>query len=146
MDWQNNLIGSDIDVRELLAATRNIAVIGIKPESRSGEPAHYVPKYMKTAGYRIMPVPVYYPEINEILGEPVHRDLSSIQEKIEMVNVFRRSEHLHLHLDEILNAAPSSVWIQLGIRDDAFAEKLARAGIKVVQDKCLLVEHRALIG
>ncbi len=133
-------------MRELLTATKSIAVIGIKPESRSGEPAHYVPKYMKTAGYRIVPVPVYYPETEEILGESVHRELSSIKEKIDMVNVFRRSEHLHLHLDEILNAAPSSVWIQLGIRDDVFADKLARAGIKVVQDKCLMVEHRALIG
>lgn len=145
MDWRSNLIGSDNEMRALLASTKSIAVIGIKPESRSGEPAHYVPKYMKTAGYRIIPVPIYYPEINEILGEPVHRELSSVKEKFDMVNVFRRSEHLHLHLDEILGSNPHSVWIQLGIRDDAFAEKLARAGIKVVQDKCLLVEHRALI-
>ncbi len=92
-----------------------------------------------------MPVPVYYPEVTEILGEPVHRSLAEIPGEIDMVNVFRRSPDVHRHLIDLLRKKPSSVWLQLGITDDETAERLAREGIKVVQDLCLMVEHRTLM-
>lgn len=146
MDWKENLFTTDDQVRELLQNTKTIAVLGIKPESRSGQPAFYVPKYMMAAGYEIIPVPVYYPEVNEILGKPVFRDLGQIPGEIDLLNVFRRSEDIRKHTLEILSKKPNAVWFQLGIRNDEVAERLAEAGIKVVQDLCLMVEHRALIN
>ena len=146
MDWKANLLISNTQITELLEATKRIAVLGIKPETHSGQPAYYVSSYMQNAGYEVIPVPVYYPEVTEILGEDVYRDLRHIPGKIDMVNVFRRPLDIPKHTDEILEADPKSVWFQLGIRNDEVAETLARAGIKVVQDLCLMVEHRALIG
>ncbi|MBV9242162.1 MAG: CoA-binding protein [Acidobacteria bacterium] len=141
----SNILTSDSELRELIAGTHRIAVLGIKPEDRSGQPAYYVPRYMADAGYEIIPVPVYYPEITEIMGQSVYRDLRDVPGEIDMVNVFRRSEDIPKHMDEILAAKPRSVWFQLGIRNDAVADKLGEAGIKVVQNMCLMVEHRALM-
>jgi uncharacterized protein len=145
MDPFANLINSDADLEALMRATSSIAVLGIKPESRFSQPAYFVPQYMQAAGFRIIPVPVYYPDVNEILGEKVYRDLRDVPEKIDMVNVFRRPNDITRHIEEIIAARPDSVWIQSGLRNDAAAEEFARAGIKVVQDRCLMVEHRALI-
>ena len=118
-------------------------VLGIKtPESM--QPAYYVPQYAQRAGYEIVPVPVYYPEVTEILGAPVYRRLADVPGHIDLVNVFRRPKDLPAHVDDILAARPRSVWFQLGIRHDAVAEQLARAGIDVVQDRCLLVELRGM--
>lgn len=129
----------------MLGETQRIAVLGIKPESHSGQPAFYVPKYMADAGYEIVPVPVYYPEVTEIMGTPVYRSLMEIPGDIDMVNVFRRSQDINKHTIDILGKKPKSVWFQLGIWNDELAEKFARAGIKVVQDLCLMVEHRSLM-
>ena len=145
MDWKENLLTTDDQVRELLQNTKTIAVLGIKPESRSSQPAFYVPKYMMEAGYEILPVPVYYPEVTEILGKPVFRYLSQIPGEIDLLNVFRRSRDIPKHTFEIISKKPRAVWFQLGIRNDEVAERLAEAGIKVVQDLCLMVEHRALM-
>lgn len=145
MDWRSNIFTNDSEIADLLAKTRRIAVLGIKPETHSNQPAFYVPKYMAAAGYEIVPVPVYYPEVTEILGVPVYRNLTDVPGKIDMVNVFRRSLDIPKHSGEILAAKPYSVWFQLGIRNDEVAEILARAGIKVVQDLCLMVEQRALL-
>jgi uncharacterized protein len=146
MDWKANLLTSDAEVIELLKATKRIAVLGIKPETHRMRPAFYVPSYMQNAGLEIIPVPVYYPEVTEILGEKVYRDLRDVPVDIDMVNVFRRPHDVPKHTDEMLAAKPKSVWMQSGIRNDEVAEILAKAGIKVVQDLCLMVEHRALIG
>ena len=146
MDWRSNLITSHKQIAEVLSETKRIAVLGIKPETHGGQPAFYVSNYMRNAGYEIIPVPVYYPDVTEILGEKVYRDLRDVPGEIDMVNVFRRPLDIPKHTDEILDAKPKSVWIQLGIRNDEVAETLAKAGIKVVQDLCLMVEHRALIG
>ncbi len=140
-----HLLSSNEEIRDLLIATKTIAVLGIKPESHSGQPAFYVPKYMAEHGYDIIPVPVYYPEVTEILGKPVYRDLRKVPGEIDMLNVFRRSEDIPKHTLEILEKKPKAVWFQLGIRNDEVAERLAEAGIKVVQDLCLMVEHRALV-
>ena len=146
MDWRDNILTTDASVRELLENTKTIAVLGIKPETHAYQPAFYVAKYMADAGYDIIPVPVYYPEVTEILGKPVYRDLGDVPGEIDLLNVFRRSEDIPKHTLEILTTKPKAVWFQLGIRNDEVAERLAEAGIKVVQDLCLMVEHRALLG
>jgi len=141
--WRRHLIDDDAGIRALLERTRRIAVLGIKtPES--GQPAYYVAEYAKRAGYEIVPVPVYYPEVTEILGEKVYRTLAAIPGEIDMVDVFRRARDIDAHVDDILAKRPAAVWFQLGIRNDAVAERLAREGIDVVQDRCLLVELGAI--
>lgn len=140
-DWRDRLLERAGDIRALLERTRRIAVLGIKtPET--GAPAYYVPEYSQRAGYDVVPVPVYFPDVTEILGQPVYRRLADVPGEIDMVNVFRRPKDIPAHVDDILAARPKSVWFQLGIRHDAVAEQLARAGIEVVQDRCLLVELR----
>ena len=134
------------EIKELLQNTNNIAVIGIKTEEQAFQPAFYVPQYMQNAGSKIIPVPVYYPEVTTILGEIVYRNLIDIPEEVDMVNVFRRSEDVPKHTADILAKKPKSVWLQLGIRNNEVAEILAKHGIKVVQDLCLMVEHRALLN
>jgi predicted CoA-binding protein len=146
MDWKENLLTTDAQVGEMLRKTKRIAVLGIKPESHSGQPAFYVSKYMQNAGYEIIPVPVYYPDVTEILGEKVYRRLADVPGDIDLLNVFRRSQDIFQHVEAIVARKPKAVWFQLGIRDDNAAEVFARAGIKVVQDLCLMVEHRALLG
>lgn len=141
-DWRANLVEDDEEALRIAREVRRVAVLGIKPESRRHKPAHYVPAYLQEAGVEIVPVPVYYPEVTSILGRPVVRDLRAVSPPVDMVNVFRRSEHVPQHVDDLLALAPPVVWLQLGIRNDAAAERLARAGIRVVQDRCLLVYHR----
>ena len=96
---------------------------------------------MLGAGYDVIPVPTYYPEVTQIFGRPVFRTLAAIGRPIDMVNVFRRPQDIPPHVDDILAAKPKYVWFQLGIRNDEAAQKLAEAGIKVVQDHCLMVEE-----
>jgi uncharacterized protein len=139
-DWRRHLIDDDDGIARVISETRRIAVLGIKIDPE--KPGHFVPAYAQRAGFEIVPVPVYYPEVTEILGERVYRTVFSIPGKVDMVNVFRRSNDIPPHLDDILAKKPRSVWMQLGIRNDAVAEMLARAGIDVVQDRCLMVELR----
>jgi uncharacterized protein len=141
--WRTHLIDDDAGIARLLERTHRIAVLGIKT-AESNQPAYYVPQYAQKAGYDVVPVPVYYPEITEILGQPVHRTVASIAPPVDMVNVFRRAKDIPAHVDDIIAAKPASVWFQLGIRNDEAAERLAHAGIDVVQDRCLLVELQAL--
>jgi predicted CoA-binding protein len=137
--WRTHLIEDDAGIARLLKRTKRVAVLGIKtPES--GQPAYYVPQYAQRAGYEVVPVPVYYPEVTEILGERVHRKVADVPGPVDMVNVFRRPRDIDAHVDDIIAKRPASVWFQLGIRNDAAAERFARAGIDVVQDRCLLVE------
>ena len=142
MDWRNNLITTPDQICELLKATSTIAVLGIKTEAQANQPAFYVPSYLRAAGFKIIPVPVYYPEVTEILGERVYRTVSEVPDEIDMVNVFRRSQDIPPHVPDILAKKPKSVWMQLGVYHADAAEQLARAGIKVVQNRCLMVEHR----
>jgi predicted CoA-binding protein len=138
LSWREHLIQTADGIRRIIDDTRRVAVLGIKMES--DRPAFYVPEYAQHAGYEIVPVPIFYPDATEILGQQVYRTLSAIPGDIDMVNVFRRPSDIPPHLDDIIAKKPKSVWFQLGIRNDAAAEKLARAGIDVVQDRCLLVE------
>ena len=143
-DWRDNLITEREAIAPLVRACRRIAVLGIKTEAQRDQPAFYVAEYMARAGYDIVPVPVYYPEAKEILGRPVFRSLRDVPPPVDMVNVFRRSEHIPPHVADILACNPRVAWFQLGIVNDEAAETLARAGIQVVQDRCLLVEHKRL--
>ena len=142
MNWQENIIDSSSGIKELLANTKRIAVLGIKTEAQSDQPAFYVPAYLAGAGLEVIPVPVYYPEVKQILGRKVYRKLSEIPGEIDMVDVFRRPYDINAHIDDILEKKPRSVWFQSGIRNDQAARRFAEAGIKVVQDRCLMVEHR----
>ena len=142
MGWKDNLIERQSDIDGLIENTKTIAVLGIKPESHSDAAAFYVPAFMDRNGFDVIPVPVYYPEVTEILGKPVVRRLADIGRPLDMVNVFRRPADIPPHIDDIIAAKPKSVWFQLGIRNDAAAQRLAEAGIKVVQDRCLMVEAR----
>jgi predicted CoA-binding protein len=135
MNWQDNLIMDPGAIAALIRQTKRIAVLGIKTEAQSDQPSVYVPLYMQRAGYQIVPVPVYYPEAAVILGETVYRRLADIPGKIDMVDVFRRPRDIDQHVPDILAKNPESVWLQLGIRNDAAAEIFAKAGIKVVQDR-----------
>lgn len=143
MDWRANLIESTSEVRAIAGAARRVAVLGIKTEKQASQPAFYVPAALQRAGVEIVPVPVYYPEVREILGQPVVRRVQDAGGDIDIVDVFRRSEDVDGHLEDLLAARPRCVWLQSGIRNDRVAEALARAGIRVVQDRCLMIEHRA---
>jgi predicted CoA-binding protein len=137
-------IDDDAGLAALLRATRRIAVLGIKTEAQAEQPAYYVAAAMAANGFEIVPVPVYYPEATQILRQPVYRSVAAIPGPVDLVCVFRLPSALPGHLDDLLAARPRAVWLQLGIRHDAFALRLAEAGIDVVQDRCLMVEQRRL--
>ena len=138
--WRENLITTGEGIRRMLESAKRIAVLGIKREY--DRPAYFVPEYAQMAGYEIIPVPVYYPDVKEILGEQVYRRVADVPGEVDIVNVFRRSHDIPPHVDDIIAKKPKAVWFQSGIRNDDAAERLAKAGIEVVQDRCLLVELR----
>jgi predicted CoA-binding protein len=135
-------IETDAAIAALLKRTHRVAVLGIKTEAQAGQPAFDVPEYLAAAGFDVIPVPVYYPEVKTILGQPVYRRLQDIPGDIDLVDVFRRPADLEQHVADILAKKPKAVWFQQGIRNDKVADALAAAGIDVVQDRCLMVEHR----
>jgi predicted CoA-binding protein len=146
-EWRRNLIEDDEQrITELLRSARRVAVLGIKTEAQRGQPAFYVPAALQLMGLSVVPVPVYFPDATEILGEKVYRKLADVPFDVDIVDVFRRSADVAQHLPDMLAKRPRAVWLQSGIRDDRTAEALARAGILVVQDRCLMVEYRALQG
>lgn len=145
MDWHQNILSESAHIRALLAETKTVAVLGIKTETQAEQPAFYVPRYLAAVGYEVLPVPVYYPEVTHILRQRVYRRLVEIPGAVDLVDVFRRPEDLPEHVEDILAKRPKAVWLQSGIRHAAVAQRLAEAGIKVVQDRCMMVDHRALL-
>ena len=133
----------DDQLRELLVSVRTVAVVGIKAGDR--DDAYRIPRYMQAHGYRIIPV---NPKLERVLGEPAVPSVAEIHGPVDLVNLFRDSRHVPGHVDEILalSTLPRAVWMQLGIRHDAVARRLAEAGVTVVQDRCLMVEHERLLG
>ena len=134
---------ADIDraVAETLPAMRNIAVIGLSP--RPERDSHRVSAYMQNAGYRIIPVnPAARDE--EILGEPVYATLDEIEEPIDTVVVFRRSHQTDEPIDAAIAAGADTVWLQLGIENPAGLERARAAGLRAVENRCLMVEHRLI--
>ncbi len=139
MDWARNLIEDEARIAEIVRTARRVAVLGMKTERQADQAAYYVPAFVQGAGAEIVPVPVYYPEVQEILGVPVRRDLAAIG-PVDLVDVFRRPGDIPQHVPDLKKLRPRTVWFQLGIRNDEAARELAEAGIQVVQDRCLKVE------
>jgi predicted CoA-binding protein len=140
--WRDNLVTTEQGIAEIIRGSKRVAVLGIKTEAQAGQPAFYVPEYLHRAGVDVVPVPVYYPDVTEILGKKVYRTVADIPGGVDLVDVFRRSQDVPPHVDDILAAKPRAVWMQSGIRNEEAARRFAEAGIKVVQDRCLMVEHR----
>jgi uncharacterized protein len=138
----DHIIDDTAGIDRLLEATRRVAVLGIKTEAQAGQPAFDVAQYLDAHGLEVIPVPVYYPDVKTILGKVVYRRLTDVPGEVDLVDVFRRPQDLEGHLEDILAKHPRAVWLQLGIRNDEFARRLAAAGIDVVQDRCLMVDHR----
>ena len=138
-----NIVADMAGIRSVLQEAKTIAVLGIKTAAQAGQAAYYVPQYLQSAGYDVVPVPVYYPDVSEILGRKVYRTVAAIPQPVDLVNVFRRPADIAQHVDDIIAKQPRAVWFQLGIRNDEAALKLAQAGIRVIQDRCIMVDHRA---
>jgi len=144
-EWTELVVDDDAGLRAILRTAKSVAVIGAKIGAH--EPAYYVPAYLAARGYQI------YPVNPKLVGETIHgvRVVGSHAElagSVDGIEIFRRPQFLPGHASEILGLRwrPQAVWFQLGIRNDAAAEALARAGIKVVQDRCMMPEHRRLLG
>jgi uncharacterized protein len=146
--YSGNLVEDDARIAEIIRGARRVAVLGIKTAEDSDQPAHYVPAYLQKQGLEIVPIPVYYPEATEILGQPVYRKCAEVPGQVDVLDVFRRPRDIDAHLPDILAmpVKPGCVWFQLGIRNDKAAEALARAGLLVVQDRCLKVEWARFAG
>ena len=134
---------TDDQLRALLSEAKTIAVVGAKDDP--GEDACRIPLYMQQAGYRIVPV---NPKLESTLGEPCHADLGTIEADVDIVNLVRASEHVPGHVFEVLALypRPRAVWMQLGIHNGEAAQRLREAGIGVIQDRCIMVDHRRLLG
>lgn len=142
MNWHENVVENDEQIRKILKSSKTIAVVGIKDETREFEAAHSVPAYLHRHGYKIIPVtPVY----KTFLGIPTVPSLSDIKEPVDIVQVFRAPANIPPHAEEALKTKPKVFWMQTGIRHQHAAHKLAAAGIKVVQDHCMYMDHLRLI-
>jgi uncharacterized protein len=144
-DWKNGLVSDDAGLTRILTTARTVAVLGAKPGV--DQPAFYVPAYLAARGYRILPVNPTLPG-RLLFGTTVAPTLADLAEPADVIEVFRRPEFLPNHAREILALPwrPATVWFQLGIRHDGAAEMLAREGVLVVQDRCMMPEHRRLVG
>ncbi len=130
-------------LRALLREARTVAVVGLSPKPE--RPSHGVARYLQRAGYRIVPV---NPGHDEILGERSYRTLSDAarDHAIDIVDVFRRSELAGAVVDEAIAIRPKLVWLQLGVADEAARARAEGAGIPIVMDRCLAIDHRQLLG
>jgi uncharacterized protein len=129
----------DKEAREMLNTAKTIAVVGLSanPERTS----YRVAKYMQDQGYRIIPV---NPSIKESLGEKAYASLKEVPEKIDVVNIFRRSEDVPPVVDEAISVKAKGVWMQEGIINEEAAALARKAGLKVVMDSCIMVQHSRL--
>jgi predicted CoA-binding protein len=126
-------------IPELLRAARVIAVVGLSNDEM--RPSHGVAAYMQRTGYRIIPV---NPNETEVLGEKAYARLEDVPEKIDIVDVFRRSEYVRGVVESAIRVGAKAVWMQEGVVDEAAAELARAAGLDVVMDRCILKEHRSL--
>lgn len=122
---------------DILTKYKNIAVVGLS--SNPARPSYGVSEYMQSAGYLIIPV---NPNETDVLGEPSHAKLEDVPQKIEIVDIFRCPEEVPAVVDSAIRAGAKVIWMQLGVANDAAAKKAQAAGITVVQDACLLIEHK----
>lgn len=131
-----------MNLEQFLREARTVAVLGAHPDPY--RPAHFVPAYLQRAGYMVLPVNPQFAG-QELFGQTVAAGLEQLAVPVDILDVFRRSEALAEHLDAVLALRPRLVWLQSGIRNDDFAARLEQAGIAVVQDRCLMTVHRALV-
>jgi predicted CoA-binding protein len=125
------------NIGEILKSCRTIAVVGLS--SKHHRPSYGVSQYMQQAGYRIIPV---NPAESEVLGEKSYPRLEDVPDKIDLVDIFRRSEFLGPIVDSAIAVGARAVWMQEGVEDQEAAERASRAGLLVVMDRCILKEHR----
>jgi predicted CoA-binding protein len=128
-------INSDDGIREVLSSTKTIALVGASPDPQRASNA--VMHYMLDRGYRVIPV---NPSETEILGQKVVASLKDIQEPVDMVDVFRRSEHVSALCDEAIAIGAKSIWLQLGVIDEVAAKRAEAAGLKVIMDRCPAID------
>jgi predicted CoA-binding protein len=129
--------GREETIRRLLDTTKTIAVVGLS--SKPGRAGYYVPAYLQSQGYRIIPV---NPNLTSALGEKSYPDLPAVPEPIDLVLLFRRSDVVPPFVDQAIEIGAKAIWMQLGIENQAAAEKARQAGLDVVMDACMLVEHK----
>jgi predicted CoA-binding protein len=141
--WRSRIVWSSPEIRAIAASAKRVAVLGIRSEKYADRPAHYVAAYLAGSGVVIIPVPVQEKGVATILGQKCRATLAEIFPAVDIVDVFRRGPDVQQHLPDLLAARPACVWMQSGIRNEEVAIELAKAGIRVVQDHCLMVEHRA---
>ena len=131
----------DETLRQALIGARNVAVVGLS--DRPSRPSYGVARYLKEQGYRIIPV---NPNITEVFGEKAYPDLTSVPDAIDLVDIFRRSSQVGPVVDEAITKGVQTIWMQLGIVDEAAAARARAAGITVIMNRCTLIEHRRLVG
>ncbi|GAG36608.1 unnamed protein product [marine sediment metagenome] len=127
------------DIEKILKESRTIAVVGLSP--RPERPSHSVARYLQAQGYRIIPV---NPTVEEVLGERSYPDLASIPETVDVVDIFRRSEHVPSIVEAAIAVGARTVWMQEGVVHEKAAQQARAAGLLVVMDRCMLVEHGRL--
>lgn len=136
------VIDDEAGIAQVVKQSKRIAVLGIKTEAQEGQPAYDVAAYLQRSGLEVIPVPVYYQDVTTILGQRVYRSVNDVPGEVDLVDVFRRPGDVLAHVPDLIAKKPKVVWLQLGIRNDEAAKLLVEAGIDVVQDRCLLVDHR----
>ena len=133
----------NVEITELLEKAQTVVIVGCSPKPERD--SHQVAAYLQNAGYRVIPV---NPVAEEILGETVYPDLNSIPREIEIdiVDVFRRPEHIPAVVDAVLDRGAKALWLQLGCADSESEQRARDAGLDVVSDRCIKIEHQARIG
>ena len=134
------MITQDNDIRSILTSAKTIAVVGAspKPWRDSGS----IAQFLIGRGYKVYPV---NPKYTEVLGEKCYPDLKSLPEKIDIVDIFRKSEEVESIIDEAIAIRAKAVWMQLGVVNEHAAQKAESAGMQVVMDRCIAIDHRALM-
>jgi predicted CoA-binding protein len=130
-----------MSIKEILEAYKNIAVVGLS--SQTWRPSYSVSRYMQNVGYRIVPV---NPNEIEVLGEKAYASLDDVPGPIEIVDIFRRPEFVPEIVEAAIRRKARVIWMQLGVANEVAAERARAAGLEVVMDRCILVEHRAELG
>lgn len=132
---------ADKEIEEILRESKTIAVVGLSPnEDRA---SHRVARYLQERGYRIIPVNPGHPEI---LGEKCYPSLSDVPGKVDVVDIFRSSDYIPPIVEEAIRKGAGVVWMQLGVHNEAAARRAEAAGLRVVADRCMMVEHKKLLG
>ena len=132
---------SEVDIKSILEESKTVAVVGLSPNEERD--SHRVARYLQAQGYHIIPV---NPGADEILGERSYPDLASIPEPIDVVDVFRRSEAVPEIVEEAIKVGARAVWMQQGVIHEEAAARACQAGLQVVMDRCMMVEHRRHFG